>query len=75
MMVENQILQKLDAIEKKIDRYNQKNWLDMNGVVKYTSLSKSKINRLVSQGRLRVSKSTGKNLFKKEWIDTFLEGK
>ena len=74
MMVEYQILERLKRIEKLINS-SPELWMDINGVVKYTSISKSVITKLVAQGKLKVSKSTGKRLFKKEWIDTLLEGK
>ncbi len=47
-------------------------WLTINDVCEYTSLSKSTIHRSISKGELKVSKKTGKNLFKKEWVDGFL---
>ena len=75
MMVEYQILDKLIAIEKKLDNGDIKNWLDINRAVEYSSLSETVIGRLIKQGRLKVSTATGKRLFKKVWLDTFLEGK
>ncbi len=47
-------------------------WLDLKDVCEYTKLSSSTIHRLIQKGKLKVSKKTGKNLFKKEWVDNFL---
>ena len=42
-------------------------WLGIKDVCTYTGLSASTIHRLTASGALRVSKKTGKNLFRKEW--------
>jgi len=47
-------------------------WLTVNDVCQYTSLSPSTIHRATQKGLLKVSKTTGKNLFKKAWVDNFL---
>jgi len=47
-------------------------WLALKDVCEYTGLSSSTIHRAIQKGELKVSKKTGKNLFKKEWIDNFL---
>ena len=47
-------------------------WLTIKDVCEYTSLSKTTIHRSITTGALKVSKKTGKNLFKKEWVDGFL---
>tara|TARA_B110000438_G_C15556486_1_gene539264 strand:+ start:204 stop:377 length:174 start_codon:yes stop_codon:yes gene_type:complete len=47
-------------------------WLSLNDVCQYTSLSPSTIHRATQKGSLKVSKATGKNLFKKAWVDSFL---
>jgi len=49
-------------------------WLGIKEVCKYTGLASSTIHRLTSSGSLRVSRKTGKNLFRRSWIDSFLEG-
>ena len=56
----------------KVNIQNQ--WLTLKDVCKYVSLSPSTIFRAIQKGELRVSKKTGKLLFKKEWIDSFLGG-
>ena len=47
-------------------------WLALKDVCEYTGLSPSTIHRATQRGELKVSKITGKNLFKKVWIDNFL---
>ena len=49
-------------------------WLALKDVCEYTGLSASTLHRAIIKGELKVSKKTGKNLFKKEWIDNFLNG-
>ena len=47
-------------------------WLTLRDVCEYTRLSPSTIHRATQRGELKVSKRTGKNLFRKAWVDTFL---
>ena len=47
-------------------------WLTIKDVSEYTKLSISTLHRVTQKGELKVSKKTGKNLFKKEWVDNFL---
>jgi len=49
-------------------------WLSAKDVCAYTGLGYSTLNRSINKGKIRVSKITGKNLFRKKWIDNFLEG-
>ena len=47
-------------------------WLTLKDVCAYTGLSPSTIYRSTQKGILKVSKKTGKNLFRKIWVDNFL---
>jgi len=47
-------------------------WLTVKDVCRYTKLSPSTIFRATQKGVLKVSKKTGKNLYRKEWVDRFL---
>jgi len=49
-------------------------FMDINGVVNYSSCSKSTIRRAVSDGSLICSKATGKLLFKKTAVENWLNG-
>ena len=50
----------------------QDQWLSQKDVVRYTGLSPSTIYRATKKGTLKVSQRTGKNLFRREWVDRFL---
>lgn len=52
----------------------QDQWLTQKDVCDYTGLSPSTIYRATLRGELKVSKRTGKNLFRKSWVDNFLNG-
>jgi len=70
-----EVINELDEliIQDEIRRL-EKSWMDIKKVARYTSLSISTINRAVANGRLKTSKVTGKLLFKKEWVDGWLNG-
>ena len=51
----------------------QDQWLTLRDVCDYTGLSSSTLYRAMQRGELQVSKKIGKNLFRKEWVDKFLE--
>ena len=69
-----EILEMLEKLNDSIKNTISNGWLDINDVCKYAKLSKSTVNRAILKGELKVSKKTGKNLFKKEWVDQFLNG-
>ena len=50
----------------------QDQWLSQKDVVRYTGLSPSTIYRATKKGILKVSQRTGKNLFRRVWVDKFL---
>jgi len=52
---------------------SKEKWLDMREICAYTSLSESTIRRAVATGTLKSSKTTGKLLFKRCWVDQWLE--
>ncbi len=66
------ILERLDRIEKGVSSKWQEQWLTINGVAEYSSLSIAKIRRAVASGELKVSKGGGRLLFKIKWIDRWL---
>ena len=66
--------EQLDRIEKKIDNRVQKNWLSINDVVVSTGFSKSTINRAIALGGLKSVKTGGKRMFKREWVDRWIQG-
>ena len=57
-----------------IEKDSKVGFMDMKQVVQYSSTSASTIRRAIKKGVLKVSRSTGKLLFKTEWVDKWLNG-
>ena len=70
--MEYQIRDVLDELKTIVQDKSKNRWMDINEVVFYSSLSLSTIRRAVARGSLKVSKATGKLLFRVEWIDKWL---
>jgi len=68
------IIERLDRIEKKIDSKMSDRWMSTKEVSAFTGLSIATIQRALTKGELKVSRSTGKNLFRRSWIDKWLGG-
>ena len=66
------ILKKINKIQDQLSTNNQDDWMCMKEVIKYAKISDSTIRRAITNRNLKVSKKTGKNLFRKEWVDNFL---
>ena len=64
----------LEELRTIVQTKSSNGWMDINEVVHYTSLSESTIRRAVARGSLKVSRTTGKRLFKTEWVDKWLNG-
>jgi|TARA_R100001443_G_C3296605_1_gene164173 excisionase family DNA binding protein len=69
--IEN-ILQKLNRIEEKIDRKVNKYWMSIAEVSQVSSLSRSTINRAIKKGELKTVLHGGKRMIKKEWLDKWI---
>jgi len=67
-----EILNILEEIKTSITNNIANRWLNIDDVCIYSGLSKSTIFRAIQKGELKVSKQTGRNLFRKVWIDNFL---
>ncbi len=67
------VLEKLNELAEKIDDKLGDRWLTMQEVSRYTGLSQRTLHRAILKGTLRVSQATGKNLFRRSWIDEWLE--
>ena len=72
--MEYKILEELNDIKSMIEKDNKVGFMDMKQVVQYSSTSASTIRRAIKKGVLKVSRSTGKLLFKTEWVDKWLNG-
>jgi len=72
--MEIRIIEKLDHILKLLKGEQvEDGYLDINGVVKYSSMSKSSVRRACSEGRLKYNDSQGKHLFKKSSVESWLQ--
>ena len=73
-IMEYKILEELNDIKSMIKKDSKVGFMDMKQVVQYSSTSASTIRRAIKKGVLKVSRSTGKLLFKTEWVDKWLNG-
>ena len=69
------IKEQLDRIDEKIDNKISDRWLTTREVCKYTGLSNQTVFRAIQKGSLKVSQGTGKNLFRRSWVDRLVEGR
>ena len=68
------VIELLNDIKSLILGKEAKKWMSISEVSNYTSMSSSTIRRAIKKGVLKVSRSTGKLLFKTEWVDKWLNG-
>ena len=75
-MTEQLIHEKLDKVIQRLNESRNdtiaKGYLNLNETINYTGLSKSTLVRAIQKGELKVSKSSGRLLFKTAWIDKWL---
>ena len=69
-----EVIELLNDIKSLILGKEAKKWMNISEVSNYTSMSSSTIRRAIKKGVLKVSRSTGKLLFKTEWVDKWLNG-
>ena len=69
------IMERFDTLEDKIDDKLGDRWLSTNEASQYSGLSYKTIHRAIRSGSLKVSQTTGKNLFRKSWLDRWIEGR
>ena len=69
-----EVIELLNDIKSLILGKEAKKWMNISEVSNYTSISSSTIRRAIKKGVLKVSRSTGKLLFKTEWVDKWLNG-
>jgi|TARA_B100001971_G_C18134688_1_gene506893 hypothetical protein len=67
------VREQLDRIENKLDGRLNKVWLSTSDVRRETGLSTSTIGRAIRKGELQVSRQTGKNMYKREWVTRWLK--
>ena len=61
-------------IRKNIKKDRQDEWFNISQAEQYAKLSEQTIRRYVKLGALKVSKKTGRLLFKKSNLDRWLNG-
>ena len=72
-MQEHRIIEKLDSILKLLKGEQVADgFMDINGVAKYSSMSKSSIRRACAESRLKYVDSQGKHLFRKSSVEAWL---
>jgi excisionase family DNA binding protein len=75
-MTEQLINEKLDMVLQKLNESNNvttlKGYFNLKETINYTGLSKSTLVRAIQKGELKVSKASGRLLFRKEWVDKWL---
>ena len=72
--MELRILEKLDNILKLLKGEQvEDGYMDINGVAKYSSMSKTAIRNACRLGLLKYNDSQGKHLFKKSSVERWLQ--
>ena len=75
-MTEQMINDKLDKVLQKLNESGtdtiRRGYLNLKDAIKYTGLSKSTLVRAIQKGELKTSKTSGRLLFRLEWIDKWL---
>ncbi len=69
------ILNKLNEIQHEINNKTDDKWYNTSSAINYTDLSSKTLERAVAKGVLKVSKQSGRNLYKKSDLDKWLNGK
>ena len=72
--MEYQMKDVLDELRNIVQKKSSNIWMDIKEACKYASVSDSTLRRAVRKGTLKVSKRTGKLLFKREWLNKWLVG-
>ena len=71
--MEYRILEKLDSILKMLKgEHVEDGYMDINGVVKYTSMSKTAIRNASKLGLLKYNDSQGKHLYLRSSVEAWL---
>jgi len=72
--MEFRIIEKLDHILKLLKGEQiQDGYMDITGVAKYSSMSKSAIRRACQEGKLKYSDTQGKHLFLKSNVEFWIQ--
>ena len=66
--------ERLDDIQKKLDDRLGGAWMSTTDASRYVGCHPKTLHRAIRRGDLQVSQKLGKNLFKREWLDSWLGG-
>ena len=61
----------LEEIRERKEKYNY--WMDVKEAAEFASVSETTLWRGVEKGELKVSRKTGKLLFRRYWINNWLK--
>ena len=70
----SEIINQLKNIQRTLDSESKDEWMSLKDVCLYSKLSPSTIHRVIQKGQLKVSKKTGKLLFKMSDVENWLNG-
>jgi len=68
------LIEKLDRLENKLSKRILKEWLNLSDLIEMTGYSKATIHRAIKCGELKSVKNRHKRMFRKEWIEQWLNG-
>ena len=68
----SRIEDRLERLESLVSKVVKEKWFDLERASIYTGLSTRTLRRAINKGTLTHSKTTGKILFRREWLDRFL---
>ena len=72
--MEFRIIEKLDHILKLLKGEKiEDGYMDITGVAKYSSMSKSAIRRACSEGKLKYNDSQGKHIYLRSSVEAWLQ--
>jgi excisionase family DNA binding protein len=66
--------ERLLSLESKLDDRLGGAWLSTADASKYCGVHRKTLHRAIRRGDLKVSQKLGKNLFRREWLDRWLNG-
>ena len=73
--MENRTIEKLNEIIALLKGEQiEDNYMDIKGVERYSSMSRSSIRRAYQDGYLKFTNAHGKHLFKKSAVEQWLQG-
>ncbi len=67
-------INKLKNIQDTLHSDNDDYWISAKDISQYSKLPLSAIYRATQKGLQKANKATGKNIYKKAWVDSFIGG-